>query len=276
LLLDRVSRPDPQAVETLLSTFWSSAGWREDPSTEPSELERAIAAGVMFDAAAEATHDEIVDAVRGLVRRTPVDAVAGAFVSSLVTRRLDLRSALGSYAVARHLPEHVFEIGPSHISGACAICGLDEVERDIDRNILNFERFKWGGVRRDDLTYVWLDLELFQAADDVDTTAEGRRVLAQLLDELNGAAPETTTATAARTMLRALKGNTEERAVLLDILGVCSVLETPEHRGYLETFIPAADRVLPERRFVDSAYPVCWWRAADGVNREATQAFRLI
>jgi len=51
------------------------------------------------------------------------------------------------------------------MSGACAVCGLNEREVEIDWDVMNFERFKWGGVRRDDLTYVWLDLRQFAAAD---------------------------------------------------------------------------------------------------------------
>lgn len=38
----------------------------------------------------------------------PVQEAGEAFLASLSTRRLDLRSALGSWAVARYLPEHAF------------------------------------------------------------------------------------------------------------------------------------------------------------------------
>ena len=59
-----------------------------------------------------------------------------------------------------------------------------------------------------------------------------------------------------------------ERGMLVDILGVCSVLETTAHRGYAERFVRYADRELPGKRFVEHVYPACWWTAADGVNRE--------
>jgi hypothetical protein len=54
--------------------------------------------------------------------------------------------------------------------------------------------------------------------------------------------------------------------VLVDILGVCSVLETTAHCGYAEQFVP--DREIPGKRFVAHVYPACWWTADDGVNRE--------
>ena len=43
------------------------------------------------------------------------------------------------------------------------MCGLFEREKDIDRNVLNFERFRWGGVRRTEPAYV--DLERFASAE---------------------------------------------------------------------------------------------------------------
>lgn len=102
----------------------------------------------MFDAPVRLSHDAVVEDVRRLVGATSLDVVANAFLASLPTRRLDLRSALGSYVVARYLPDHSF--APHRGTHSCAICGLPDGEREIDRNVLSFERFKWGGVRRDD------------------------------------------------------------------------------------------------------------------------------
>jgi hypothetical protein len=89
-----------------------------------------------------------------------------------------------------------------------------------------------------------------------------------LLDELEAAPPATTAAKAAASLLRALKGNKAERVVFIDILGVCSVLETVAHRGYADRFVPYTEREIPGKRFVEHVYPACWWTAADGVNRE--------
>ena len=61
------------------------------------------------------------------------------------------------------------------------------------------------------------------------------------------------------------------REVLIGILGLCGVLETSEHRGYMTRFVPWSERELPARRFIDMHYPACWWTRADGVNGEAVQ-----
>jgi len=198
-----MSAPDERAVRTLMRTYWSSAGWREDPTTAPDDLAHAIEAGVMFQDTPTVAHDEVVAGVLDAIARVSAHDVADAFLGSLTSRRLDLRSALGSYVVARHLEPHGFEPGPSHVGRGCAICGLPEVERDIDWNVQNFERFKWGGVRRDDLDYVWLDLQQFSRADALRPTPADRAALNQLLDELDDAPSATTAAQMARKSLPA-------------------------------------------------------------------------
>lgn len=256
---------DRRAVKTLLSAYWSAEGWRDPPATPPEdERAHAIDAGVMFDGTYDTTHDEVVDAVIAARDALNEDAVMAAFLGSLTSRRLDSRSAFGSFAVARHLTRHAHE---PDSAGFCRTCRLRADERDIDRNVMNFERFKWGGVRHDDLVYVAFDLERFAAADHPEATTEDRALLSALLDELDAAPPSTTAAKAAATLLRSLKGNNDERGVLVDILGLCSALETTAHRGYAERFVRYSDRALPSKRFVERAYPVCWWTAGDGVNR---------
>lgn len=262
---------DERAVKTLLGAYWSTNGWREEPTTAPDELASAVDAGVMFANPVKMTHDELVVAVLDALSRVSADQVADSFLTSLSSRRLDHRSALGSYAVARHLPRHEFE---ADNDGRCAVCRLCP-EPEIDRNVLNFERFKWGGVRRLDLRFVWHDLDRFAATDRPSASGHDREVLKALLGELAGAPPSTTAPKAAQTLLRAIKANKAERSVLLDILGVCSVLETPEHPGFAEHFIRADARPLPPQRFVDQAYPVCWWKAKYGINRQALDLFCL-
>lgn len=121
----------------------------------------------------------------------------------------------------------------------------------------------WGGVRRDDLTYIWLDLQQFTEVDRLRPTADDHSAFEQLLAALPAG---TTASKAAGQAWAGIPSNKAERDVLLDVLGVCSVLESPEHTGYVHHLVRAADRVLPPYRNVDRAYPVCWWR---GVRRES-------
>jgi hypothetical protein len=271
-----VTAPDGRAVEVLLDAYWSSEGWRPGPELSPADLEHAVQAGVMVGEATSAGHDEVISGVLDSREDVSIEDATDCFLASLTSRRLDLRSALSSYVLARRLEPHAFVKGPGHISGACAVCGLDEREVEIDWDVMNFERFKWGGVRRDDLTYVWLDLRQFAAADRPLPTSADRAAFGQLLDGLEGASPTTTAAKAAGQRWSAVPSNKAEREVLLDVLGICSVLESPEHQGFLDRWVPAADRVLPPLRYVERAYPVCWWRAEHGINRSAARSLGLL
>lgn len=261
----------PSALGPLLGAFWSARGWREPPDLPVGpDLDRAVASGVVFEGPTQRDHDGWVDAARRAAQSLSIDEVSSAFVGSLTSRRLDLRSALGSYAVARHLPEHPFRTGASE--RLCRVCGLTADPAPQDLNVLSFERFKWGGVRRDDLRYVAFDLEQLALAPrhpvDEAAVALGRRLL-QTLREV----PADETATGAVSRLGLVRGNISERAVLLDVLGVCGVLAAAGRPGHLTDFVPYDERAHPSRHFVERAYPVSWWRGSDGVDEEAVRTF---
>ena len=85
--------PSPVALRPLHDAFWSKQGWKQ-PAAMPTgmELTLAVASGVMFSERRELDHDGWVAATRAAVSVVaPVD-VEQAFVSSLHSRRLDLRS----------------------------------------------------------------------------------------------------------------------------------------------------------------------------------------
>lgn len=192
------------------------------------------------------------------------EEVEDAFVASLPSRRWDLRSALSSCVIATRVPKHHYREDPP--DPMCSECFLYTDERDL--NMLNFERFKWGGVRLDHIDYVAFDLEQFRRAPRLDATKRDIDAGRRLLDELRHLPPGTSAPAAAK-RLRSLKGNQAEREVVLDILGICSILEAPGHPGHVPQFVASRERELPPHRFVDRAYPVCWWTADHGINESA-------
>jgi len=269
--------PSPAALRPLMDMFWSPKGWRRPPVPPPPDvLSRAVADGVMFARPVVQDHDAWIDAARRAVASLSVEQVADAFLESLSTRRLDLRSALGSYAIARLLPEHVFAprsraLNPTSMKLRCEICGqYPDSEQDL--NVLNFERFKWGGVRRDNICYVAFDLDQFARAPRRGSTNADLQIGRQLVDTLRRL-PDDTTAPQAVAHLSMVKGNKAERENMLDVLGVCGILQTPEHHGYSQEFIPATHREYPPLRFVERTYPVSWWKGSNGVNNEALRQF---
>ncbi|MBI1849113.1 MAG: hypothetical protein HYR85_02085 [Planctomycetes bacterium] len=262
---------DKRALETLFSTYWTTAGWRPggERRTAPDEFAYAKRMGVMFDPI-EVDHaaavQRLMDARIAIDRRRVVDA----FLASLSTRQLDIRSGLGSFAVFRHMTSHPFD-GDEPRCGTCGRYGpASQVE---DLNVLNFERFKWGGVRHDHPLYAALDLELLVREPRPSPTAGDVEIFRTIIRGIEDAPSETTAAELHSRFARALKSNKPERGVIVGIFGYCGILATPGHSGYREEFVRSRDRDLPGRRFVDMPYPACWWRRSDGIDDAALREY---
>lgn len=130
---------------------------------------------------------------------------------------------------------------------------------------MSFERHRWGGVRDEHLEYVAFDLQQFRHAPKLtptgDDVALGRRLLATL-----AAVPPTTSAAQAARALADLPGSNQDRAKFLDILGFIGVLASPGRASFLIAFTPYGERPVPPPRFVERAWPVCWWHGVDGID----------
>ncbi|MFO0865342.1 MAG: hypothetical protein U0744_11950 [Gemmataceae bacterium] len=256
-----------RALKVLFDTYWTSAGWRNERSrsTPPEDFEFAKQAGVMFDPIST-SHTELEVQLSELVRHVEREAVADAFVASLSERRLDRRSALGSFAVFQHFKKHANPLGREQ----CAICGcFGGRSKKEDLNVLNFERFKWGGVRHDQSLYAALDLRLFQGQARSTPTSAQVRVLEKLLSAIGEVPADTSSAELQKYLAKIFKSSKAERENVVSIFGYCGILGTEAHPGYMSRFVPWSDRETPNRRFVDLAYPACWWRRSDGINQTA-------
>lgn len=257
---------DKTALDILLKSYWSASGWRPDGDRMPShkDFEYAKSKGIMFDPVT-LDHDQAIAEVIELVAKLNRRRVADAFLASLSSRRLDWRSALGSFSVFQHIQPHV----PAKMEHRCRICGLyltGGVEHDL--NVLNFERFKWGGVRHDQVVYAVMDLSLFLKESVPEPSAADIEMFRSIVAAIDGAPQNTSSANLHSHFAKILKSNKSERDVLVAILGFCGVLETPTHSGYSSTFLPVGERCLPDRRFVDMPYPACWWQGDIGINQK--------
>jgi hypothetical protein len=258
---------DKKALKILFTTYWSSKGWVPDGewNTSPDDLCYAKRAGVMFDPI-RLSHGDIVRRAIEIQWRFDPQAIANAFLASLSTRRLELRSALGSYAVLRHFPPHEHHVRRK----SCPVCGgYDAPDQDEDLNVLNFERFKWGGVRHEDPLYATFDLEWFRRLDPPSPTEADVAIFLRILRAIESVPPDTTAPQLEKTLGGLLPSNKAERDVLVNILGFTGVLTIPEHAGFLNGFVRSDERDLPPHRFVDLGYPACWWKGRHGINYTA-------
>jgi hypothetical protein len=257
---------DNKALKILFKRYWSTGGWT-DTRLSKEEFDYAKAGGVMFDPI-ELSHDDIVKRVNSLVNTLNLKEIAEQFVASLTSRRLDLRSALGSYIVGKHLINHEFTGDENY----CVYCGTYHKDRAIeDLNVLNFERFKWGGVRHLDPLYIAFDLEQYRKTDKLVPTPEDYEILNRILLNINEFPAEGKIRDLEKAISKVLKSNKEEREVLLQILGFCSILSTSEYPGFINEFIPFVEREVPDHYKNDWSYPVCWWKGKNGLNKNAVK-----
>lgn len=138
-----------------------------------------------------------------------------------------------------------------------------------DLNILNFERFKWGGIRHLDPLYIAFDLNQYSNSEKLVPTSEDYGILNKILIALNELPPEGKIRDLEKALTKIIKSNKEEREVLLQILGYCSILSNKEYLGFINKFIPFVEREEPNHYKNDWTYPVCCWTGKNGLNREA-------
>lgn len=257
---------DKKALKLLFKRYWSSSGWT-DTHLSKEELDYALAAGIMFEQR-ELSHDDIIQRVNKIVHFLTLKDVADQFIASLSTRRLDLRSALGSYIVGKHLNNHVFTGDEKY----CVYCGSYNKKREIeDLNVLNFERYKWGGVRHLDPLYIAFDLEQYSKTDKLVPTSKDYEILNHIFMIITEFPAEGKIRDLEKALSKVIKSNKEEREVLLQILGFCSILSTNEHSGFINNFIPFIERDVPDHYKNDWEYPVCWWNGSNGLNEHAVR-----
>jgi hypothetical protein len=258
---------DQRALKILFHRYWTAKGWREESEQVTSEADFAYAkqAGVMFDDETF-THDEAILRVMGAVSALTPYRVAEAFVASLSTRRLELRSALGSYGTFRYATPHSLQGDFS-----CSVCGSYQSEK-ADLNVLNFERYKWGGVRHYQAVYAALDLELFAKEPVLPVSAEDVSILKTIMAAIRQAGP-TTTASQLQKMIGTLfKSNKAERENVVAILGYCGVFNTPGYPDQFTSFVSYTERECSDYKG-DIPPPAGWWKAGQGINEDALTTY---
>jgi hypothetical protein len=253
-----------KALKILKDTYWSPTGWRRHYEVSKEDFAYAKRAGIMFDPEV-ISHDEGIMRANIAVRSADKKTIAKAFVGSLATRRLDLRSALGSYAIGRKLPVH------SHATKRwrCSTCNTFDFSDKTDLSMLNFERVKWGGVRHTDPVYIAFDLQQFSRETIPEPSEESLEVFRSIISTARALAPQSRARDLEKAIAGQLKSNKQERENVLQILGYCGILVAQDKPGYLNTFVLGPDREVPPHGKIDWKYPFAWWRGSDKVRDDA-------
>lgn len=258
---------DKKAQQILFKTYWSSSGWKSESSIVSEDFEYSLNAGYMFKPVSF-SHDEIVEKVVKIARKIETHQVSNAFLASLSSRRLELRSALGSFAFARSFPNHKF-VGDFR----CDICGEYLKDKNIDLNVLNFERLKWGGVRHLSAMYAAFDLEQFIEIEVSEPNKQDFEIFKKILDFARSVNNAAKPSDLEKLFSNLFPSNKDERRVLIEILGFCGILQPQNQQGFLTSFVNDNERQERPGAKNDWDYPVCWWRGNDGVNELALSVF---
>lgn len=235
------SELDKKAQRILFSTYWKN-GWIDpkDRTLSDGDFEYAKSKGLMFDLIS-ISHDECIDAIRKLVTAISKKQIAKGFLSSLASRRLDWRSSLSSYAIAKNIAAHKYTpviSGTSYVDGkpsshsyTCGVCrdsqyGVvgHQYYNDADLNVLNFERIKWGGVRHGDILYTYFDLKQFNNTAISEPTAEDICCFREILKTIENSAPTDYPGALEKRLASVVKSSKAERQVLIEILASIGVL----------------------------------------------------
>ncbi len=262
---------DKKALQILFNAHWGKKGWlrRQDVSIDPADFEYAKQKGLMFDPLA-GQHDDFIRRALDVRKITQQEAVVAAFLSSLSTRRLDLRSALGSFVCLTNLPDHQFAVENKF----CPVCyAFESPNNEVDLNVLSFERFKFGGVRHNQIEYASFDLEQFANTPPVVPSNDDVAIFREILRIAKSAPHDCKAHWLAAALKDVFKSNLSEREGLLATLGYCGVLEAPDHQGYLTRFVSRSSANVPDREpsTLNTTYPIAWWQGSFGVNDEVVQ-----
>ncbi|MBW0281463.1 hypothetical protein [Shewanella xiamenensis] len=234
---------DKKAKRILFSTYWKN-GWidAKNRSLPESDFNYAKSKGLMFDPLT-ISHDECILAITALVKGISQTQVTKGFLSSLTSRRLDWRSSLASYAIAQKIPSHQYApiiSGTSYTDGkptahsyTCGICrdsqyGIrgSESYNEMDINVFNFERIKWGGVRHGDILYTYFDLNQFIKADIPEPTSEDIVCFREILTIIETSEPNDYPSALEKRLASVIKSSKAERQILIEILASLGILKS--------------------------------------------------
>jgi len=268
---------DKKAKNILFRTYWKN-GWidKKDRKIEPSDFEYAKSKGLMFDTI-NITHDQCVNEILDIVNKISLEKVSKAFLSSLTNGRLEWRSGIASFYIAKQLTKHKYKKTVSghgfdnkgrinHTAYTCGICrdlkhGIvgDKEYIDEDLNVLNFERIKWGGVRHGQLVYTLFDLKMFDKENITEPTVEDITIFKNILETIESSQANDYPGKLEQRLSGMIKSSKSERQVLMEIMACIEILKPSSYDR------PSTDR--NDWRFVE------YWRGTDKYNREAVKKF---
>lgn len=224
---------EAKAKKILTSTFWSASGWKQGglANCSAEDFEYAKNKGLMFDPLT-ITHDECISRLRQIhEHEINQEKVVKAFLHSLTTRKIYLRSALSSWALTHELCVHAYHAKQAEepMYSSCAYCNNNRLMSDeqyihYDLNVLQFERVKWGGVRHNNLIYCLMDLEMISKEPELVVTKDDVHILKEMIQAINECDKQDGARGLEKRWKDVFPSNKHERDSVLEIWGYAGLL----------------------------------------------------
>lgn len=215
-----------------------------------------------YDAPMPKTHAQVLRAVRDEAKAADREAIAGAFVASLGEAPGFWRAPLCALAAAEAVAAHRYRPFSAQ-SPDCRECGLTP-------HVDAAEIHERGQILPGDLAAAYAVLvrarELTPPRADRAAARRLARVLA-LVGELPAAAREGKLADAIRAE-RLIAGNRYDIRSVIETLGACGILQTPEHPGFTTRWTSFAARQDRPSSRVECDPPIAFWTSGHGVEAE--------
>ena len=207
-------------------------------------------------------HSEVLKQLRAISRKTDRHAIAGAFLASLGTPPGLWRAPIAALAAAERVPTHRYRAF-SASSTACHECGLEPTvpldPEDIPPH---------GDILPGDLEAALLVLSTVRDEEPPAPTAADVKRFVEILS-LIGKLPATARIGQLVDALRKAKLVRGDKYVVrsvVETLGACGILETPEHPGFTSSWTSFAARQDRPSTRVEVDPPLAFWTASHGVN----------
>ena len=227
---------------------------RKKHSVSAEELAYARKMGVIVEDR-PITLDQAIEVLERVFEAVTLEDAAQAFLYSLSSRDVDYRYILASYVYSNSW--FSFDQGLTQ-----------ELPEKLTGTFFNWVKYKGGGIWGTIGKPIFY-LEQFASTErrvPSDADAGILRSILELADSMEDEARGTALATAIRTA-KLLPCNQAEAVGIVETLGICGILDTPGHPGFLHSFTPPLERDTGDLR-QSLSYPLNWWYGVDGVNWE--------
>lgn len=240
------------------------------------DVRRGLEKGILIPPV-ERPHNEVIKELKEVCKTVDMEDLVNGFLYSLSTGKNEYRTALASYLFAKGIKIHKHEHWRRGAGfTGCKVCGLMTDEKGIAHiedslsTCIMYYPDKYNSVHMQRADYALFDLKQFKQLPKVSYTKEDVDILVKILKLTAELGPENKYTALQKLITRSkfFKANGNEVVIILGVLSVCGVLQTPEHKGYLSEFTGYS-----ERGFVgyetEIFYPLSYWHAKHGVNKDA-------